>query len=333
MTLAGAHPVAFAVVRFTAFAAHGALFGLVPVTLLALRRGFAVVPAGRYATRGRDAVARRLLLTVQWALLLGAVAAVGSLVLQAAVVAGVRASGVTPSTVVAALSTPAGQWTALRLFLLGALALVVPGRLRTWVLRGAGDGQSAPPALWWWSWGALAAALLATLSLTGHAVTSAVPALTVPADLLHLAAAAAWLTGVVVLGTVLPAGWAGLRAGDQTLLVAGVVVPFSRLALVAVPVVAVTGVVAALVHVGSADALRTTAYGQAVLVKGWLFLWVLAFGACNHFWLRRRLSDERPGHAARARRLLTVTVAGELVFGVLVLGATAVLVGLPAGRL
>lgn len=305
------------------------LFGLLPVVLLALRPAFAPVPGDAVA---RQRVAARLQRTADVALVLAAVAAVLVLLLEAGELAAVRGTGLDLGAVSAALGTHAGRWQALRLPLLLALAVVLHGPLREQALRGAGDGRSAPPASFWWAWGVLAVALLATVSLSGHAVTLRPRPVFVLNDLVHVTAGAAWLAGVAVLTSVLPAAWSGLRAPEQAALLSRAVVPFSRVAQVAIPLVGSSGLLASLADVGRFSDLRTTGYGQALVVKLWLFAWVLAFGGYNHFVLIRRLAPGRQDRVEPVRRTLAVTVTGELAIGLLVLGATAVLTGLPRPR-
>lgn len=329
MTLVGQHPTAAATARLLFFLAQAVLFGLLPVVLLALRPAFAPLPVNAPARRR---VETRLQRTADLALVLAAVAAVLLLLLQAGVLAGVRGTALDTGALAAVLDTHVGRWQALRLPLLLALAVVLRGRLGQQALRGAGDGRPAPPVTFWWTWGALAVALLATVSLSGHAVTLRPGPVYVLNDLVHLTAGAAWLAGVAVLTAVLPSAWVGLRVQEQAALLARAVVPFSRVAQVAIPLVGLTGIVATLADVGRFADLRTTGYGQALVVKLWLFAWVLAFGGYNHFWLIRRLDPTKGDRTGGVQRTLVITVTGELALGLLVLGATAVLTGLPRPR-
>lgn len=331
MTLVGDHPALAGAARLVLFAAQAVLFGLLPVVLLALRPGLQALPAG--ARPARVEVARRLQVTADLALAAAAIATVLGLVLQAGVLASVRRTSLDLDAVTATLATQVGRWQALRLPLLLALALVLRGPLRELALRGAGDGGAAPPRSFWWSWAALSLGLLATVSLTGHAVSERPAALHVAVDLVHLAAGAAWLAGVAVLASVLPVAVSGLPARQQTLVVARVAASFSRMARIAIPLVGATGLASSLPVLHDPSALRASSYGQALSVKVWLFAWVLAFGGWNHYRLVGRLAAaESDAAAGRLRRTLAISVTGELAFAALVLGATALLVAQPPPR-
>ena len=344
MTGPGSHPLLSAIAHFALFAGEALVVGLLPVVLLVLRPALASClprqpPAGRSLSRQPPA-GRTTAVRVAWlldvALGFAVVATLALIALQVAVVQAVRGGLPALSATRSVLDTPFGLWSLLRLGVLASLAVVLHGRVRGAVLADpvfpdpgpAGPVVAGPPALWWWSWGVLGVFLLLTVSLTGHAASGRLEALSVTADVLHLAAGAAWLTGVSVLAVVLPRQSDGKR--DQDGLLSAVVVAFSRLALVAIPVVAVTGTISGLADVGRLRDLRVTGYGHALVLKVWLFGWVLAFGAYNHFRLRRRLTGQAgTGVAVRARETLALTVTGELVFGLLVIAATALLVGLP----
>jgi len=165
---------------------------------------------------------------------------------------------------------------------------------------------------------ALAAAVLAaSLPWAGHAATQHPQAVLVPVDLLHVVAAGAWLGGLVLLLAVFwppRETWPG--EGSVTATEA-----FSRLALPAVVVLAVAGVVQGWIYLGSLDELLSGTYGVALLAKVLLLGGVVVLGAGN----RRRLAALRrlPGPSARALRR---AMRAEVGLAVLVLAATAVLV-------
>lgn len=320
MTLAGPHPAWTAGAQLVAFLSQALLFGLLPVLLWVVRPAFVGLQGPVV-----EATAARLARLVRTALLLAACAAVGDLVLQSALVAEVRGTGLRPMAVVEALQAGVGQGDVLRLSLVGALAVLLPARVRGAVLGGPGD----EPAAWWWAWGVLGLALLATVSWTGHARSAAQPVLAIPVDLVHLAAGAVWLTGVVLLVAVL-IGLQGRGSDlDRQQALSGLVLAFSRVALVALPVVAVTGTITAVMAVDSVADLRLTDFGRVLLLKLWLVLWVFGLGGYHHLRVRRRLAVRSGATAVRTREAFAVTVTGELVFGVLVMAATAVLVGVP----
>jgi putative copper export protein len=99
---------------------------------------------------------------------------------------------------------------------------------------------------------------------------------------------------------------------------------FSPLALTCGPLLVLTGVITALLHLRPFSALWSTAYGYALLVKLGLVAVVFALGAWN--WRRQRphLGSAEAGERIRRSSIMELTVA------TLVLVVTAVLVSLPA---
>ncbi|MFL6160870.1 MAG: copper resistance CopC/CopD family protein [Jatrophihabitantaceae bacterium] len=116
----------------------------------------------------------------------------------------------------------------------------------------------------------------------------------------------------------------GEPADDGAELVAGLPV-FSRIALICVSTLAVTGILQAWREVGTVDAITTTRYGQLVLVKVVLFIGIIVLGYYSRRALRRPAGD-RP--LARLRRTLLIEVA----VGATVLAATGVLIAQPPGK-
>jgi copper transport protein len=122
---------------------------------------------------------------------------------------------------------------------------------------------------------ACAVAIAAVPSFAGHALDAGVPRLNVVVDLLHIAAAAVWVGGLV--------GIVVLRPG------AAVVRRVSVLALGSVLVLAATGTVRAIYELRALDQLWTTGYGRAIVVKAGLLLTLATLGWLN----RSRLSHGR----------------------------------------
>jgi copper transport protein len=121
----------------------------------------------------------------------------------------------------------------------------------------------------------LALTSLVVASLSGHAWTAPARWLAVAADVGHLSALALWVGGVAALLVALPA------AGDRL----GVAAKFSTLALGAVAVVVVTGLVSGWQQVRTLDGLFQTGYGQLLLIKVLVFLPMLALGYANRYHL------------------------------------------------
>jgi copper transport protein len=213
-------------------------------------------------------------------------------------------------------------------WLLAAVAAVVVVAL---VLASAPDGSGlagwSPRAL------ALAAAaglLLGVPALLGNAGV-ADAWLVVPANVLHVAAAAAWTGGIACLLVLcaVPA-----PPADRTRLLATVVGRFSAIALLAVLAIAFSGLLEGLVLVRRVDALVTTGYGRLVAIKALLLCALAALGAVQRGRTLPELHDAATGTgdpAAAARLLRTVLRAEATLLG-LVLLASGVLATMTPSR-
>lgn len=184
----------------------------------------------------------------------------------------------------------------------------------------AGRGKSSG-----WQLAAFAGCALAvTPALSGHA--AAMPERTTLAifgDTLHVIGAAGWLGSLaLVLAVGLPVA---MRAGEgrRGRVVAALVNAFSPTAFIFAGLAALTGVLAAWLHLGFTTALWQSDYGRTLLIKVALLSVVLATGAYN--WLRVRPALGDDVGASRIRR----SAAVELAVGVLVVIVTAVLVATP----
>jgi hypothetical protein len=215
--------VGLGLTRFLAFAAHGFLFGLVPVILLVVRPSLTTLPAEWVTVRSR--LARRMEEMMQAAITIAVLATGIALLLQTLLVA--EASGQWESEAFGSVvDSGFGRWHLLRLPLLMGLVVLLARRVRTWSLSGTFEGETSPGRSFWAAWATMAAALVATISLAGHSASGERVALSLPNDLLHVAAGAIWFTGIVVLAVVLPArvqgalGWGAApsaRAGGRSL--------------------------------------------------------------------------------------------------------------------
>jgi copper transport protein len=123
---------------------------------------------------------------------------------------------------------------------------------------------------------AAAIALVLAPPLAGHALAHDRPVwLALPADLLHTAAAAIWVGGVLWVGLLAFAGGLAGAAG------------FARVAAVAVVLLAASGAARAAAELTSPDELWTTRYGRLLLVKTALFACLLAVGRASARLLER----------------------------------------------
>jgi copper transport protein len=203
-----------------------------------------------------------------------------------------------------ALVAPSSAWAFwLRLVLLALLVLLVRK------LPAPGGGSTSP----WWLAILAALAVLLTFSLQSHAAALASP-LAVAVDWLHITAMAAWMGGLLPLFILL----------RRTELSARLLVPrFSRLALTSVAALALSGLYSAFYEVRTLQALTSTIYGGALVVKSALFAVLFCLGAVNLLVLSPRLA----GSEGRAVRWLRNTVRTEMFLGLLVLAAVGLMTG------
>ena len=157
--------------------------------------------------------------------------------------------------------------------------------------------------------------LLATWSFTGRAGGGRWPWLAVPVDVVHHAAAAAWIGGLAIVGLV-------AVPREEPAALATLMPRFLRMAAVSVGLVVVTGVVQAVRITRTPDDLSATLLGRLIVAKVVLVGVVLGLMALTR---RRALVGPDDGHRHRVR----ISLATELVAGVLALGLTASLVGSP----
>lgn len=153
---------------------------------------------------------------------------------------------------------------------------------------------------------------LAGMSMAGHAAASGGPAFGV-VDLAHLLSVAAWL-GALPAALVL-----ARRAGAaRREVLRGLLHRHGRLAMVAAPVTALTGLANSPIVLGAPRDLVATDYGNLMLAKVVLLSVALGMGAVNHLALR-----------SRARLNVPAMVGIDLVVAVLAVLVAATLVSIP----
>jgi copper transport protein len=222
-------------------------------------------------------------------------------------------------------TAPGLVWLA-RGALVGLLAILVAARS---LRRRPAGGLRRISAL-------VAAALVMAGGLVSHAAAAGDDRwLILGAECLHLLAVASWLGGLVCFATVF---WrAGQIAGAvpdaERLMVA--IPAFSRLAALAVGILAVTGFLLARLHLADWGELAGTAYGRWVAAKVLVFTAMLALGA----WHQGRTAPRaRPGAGGRRtdeERVVRVpgTVRLEAALGLVALGLAGILaVTMPPAR-
>ena len=213
--------------------------------------------------------------------------------------------GAVPGGVPFDVAAPFG-WTpfaiAMRVAVLAALAagaLAVLGRWRPYgflpVLGAASFGVS-----------------LAGMSAAGHASSLGGP-VNVALDWLHLVAAAAWLGGIPAI-VVLAARAAGPGQSRRGATIA-MLRRHGPMALVAGPLVVLTGLANSPLVLGSSRELVASGYGNLLLAKGALASVALGIGAANHLALR-----------GRGRGSVAALVGIELVVAAIAVMAAATMV-------
>ena len=304
----------------------------------------------RLATAGAEwrATSERFVAPLKWivvgAVALGLVATALAIVLEAATVAGVSFwAALDPDVIEPITDTRVVEAWGLRLLvwmLLGALLLRSLRWRRAPMLRRAALGAEGsalgpnPSRVQALLLIAAAAALATTAAMASHSWTESPRALLIGADVVHVLSMSAWVGGLVMLLLAVRVARRHLPPGDSTSLLAQVVGLFSRLAIVVVALIIITGAIQSIVLVGSLPAFVETAHGRLVLAKIALMVLLLALGAYNQRRSLPRLRKLAEGRQepGRAAAILRRAVAAEVALVLVVIGVTSVLVAAsPAG--
>ena len=186
------------------------------------------------------------------------------------------------------------------------LALVAVSWWRRWPRAGRGSATLAIVTGW------------ATLPLTGHAMSFGSP---VPwgFQAVHGLAAGFWVGTLAAILVAAPRLTRGMGGHAQ---IAFLIRRFSPLAVVAVLVVAISGLVTTVFHLETVEQLWTTRYGQVLLLKVGLFLVTGAIGLRNWRRITPRLGNVFATY--ELRRAIRFEVAAALF----VLLVTALLIHL-----
>lgn len=166
--------------------------------------------------------------------------------------------------------------------------------------------------------GGLGVVGLGTWPFAGHSIASPIPAISVVVNTVHVAAAAFWIGGLVVLAGFL------LRLANERELTA-LLPEWSRWAALAVSTLLLAGLVLAVVEIGPPEALWATAYGRLLLAKLGLVAVVIAVAGYSRKLVRQRLGASRPGAMRLAVGVEALVLAG-------VLAVSSVLVQTTPGR-
>jgi len=177
----------------------------------------------------------------------------------------------------------------------------------------------------------VAGALAVTPGLAGHAGSTSPEVANIASDGIHVAAAAVWIGGLVVLlVAAFPAArlaGAGGLGGDLV----SVVARFSDVAVGAVAVLVMSGVFRSWVEVRAWRAI-TESYGLVLIGKVAVFVPILALGLVNNRLLKPKVQQAEPSGRRRPLEVVRRFVFVEVSLAVAVLGLTALLVNLPPAR-
>jgi copper transport protein len=176
----------------------------------------------------------------------------------------------------------------------------------------------------------LSAGTLGLVAAQGHASQAPHAVLQVGFDALHLGAAAIWIGGLACLAVVLRAAPRALPGGAGAALAAAVLRRFSRVALGAVGVIAVTGCARALGELAAPAQLWATPYGRSLLAKSLLLAPVAVLALRNRRAIAALGRGGRPTTAALRR--VWRDVRAELAVGTTIVLVASVLVAQVPGR-
>lgn len=229
---------------------------------------------------------------VSW-LLIG-VASIMLLLMQASIYSGVPLSSALPGDTVA---------TTLTATRFGSLWMA---RIILWMMLGVTLWLSRKrPALMWGAFG-LGAGILLTQSLFSHASAAEDAVAAIASDWLHLTGAVLWFGGIAAFALAL----ASVRKHQDRAQTASLLTGhFSDMGRASMVMLALSGFYAALLQVGSWEALTTTPYGRALLVKLILFAPLLLIAAINLLKTRKELNRGNAAWFGRLRGLIGVEIA------------------------
>ncbi|HLH72148.1 MAG TPA: copper resistance protein CopC, partial [Chloroflexota bacterium] len=180
------------------------------------------------------------------------------------------------------------------------------------------------------------AALLLSVSLTSHsAAIGPLTPLGITVDWLHLAAMTVWTGGLLQITVIVPSLLRRGPSAEVAQTFGGLIPRFAIIAGISLAILGLTGLIEALIHIGTFDNLLNNGYGEALLVKVLLILPLLSLAAVNHFVI---LPGFKHGQAASSPTMLGYvrqlgetfrwTVRLELLFVVGVIAAAGVMTSL-----
>jgi copper transport protein len=172
-------------------------------------------------------------------------------------------------------------------------------------------------------------AVLGGIAAQGHASVAPMSGLQVAAQLVHMVAVAVWITGLALVALAyrrLPA----VAPEDGPSLSTRVLSRFSRVALVAVGLAVLTGVIRSLGELDDPAELWDTAYGRSILFKIALLLPIAALALYNRRILEALRRVPRPN--VPTMRLVRRMAASELALSLAIVVIASLLVAqVPGG--
>jgi len=183
-------------------------------------------------------------------------------------------------------------------------------------LQEGGEGPAIRLPLGWKAAGCGVLLLVLTLSLSSHALSVPVVApLAVGMDALHTLAAGAWIGTLALILHFRPHGT------NATFVLAGQLRSFSYLAMGAVPVLLIMGILLSGFHLGEFQNLWASEYGRVLSLKVMAAVGVLYLGFRNWRYGLPALESEEGARGVRRRAAREVGVTALVVL------LTAILVG------
>jgi copper transport protein len=198
-------------------------------------------------------------------------------------------------------------------------------------------------AAWWWprrqravtvATLGLCAALPIPFSLVSHASAQTDGRATaIAADAVHLLAVSVWIGGLIALVFGLLVTLRDLTAAGRRVVLARAIPRFSAVALTCWGAIAITGLYAGWLQVGSLKGLRDTAYGTTLTVKLLLLVPLLGLAAFNLLFVSRHIKrSSESDQTGRWTRRFGIAIVAEVVLALAVLLAAGRLTAQPPAR-
>ena len=247
----------------------------------------------------------RTITAIRYATIAFLVVSVVQLFDQAAQVAGVGFLQAMEGEILSRLvvSTRYGVVWLLRMMLVVALMGVLEQ-----IMTYARDDHATPHNVgrWWWAGAVLCIALLFASAAVGHGASRDPVAVGLTANWLHLVAVAAWIGGLFHLILLLWKDPPQALGVDRRAAATALLAPFSKMAVISLQVLLVTGWASAWINLIRFESFLDTAYGRLLLLKLALGLPLFGLGAWHFL---RSLA------AARTLRVEAIVAAALVMVG------------------